>query len=394
MSGRVAIIEARRTPIGRFLGAFRNTSAVDLGTSLVTSVLDRCGVPPADVDEVIIGNARQAGGGPNPGRQIAFRSGIPKEAPAYTVNMACASGLKAIALGADAIRLGSASCVVAGGSENMTRVPFLLDRARLGYRLGHAKLIDGMYRDGFSCPLADMVMGETAEVLAEEFAISREEQDRFALTSQHRVEQAVTEGVFEEEIVAVEAADDRGKPVRVERDEHPRSGMTMESLAKLPPVFRKEGTVTAGNASGITDGAAAVVLVSEEKASKLGVKPLAWIRDYVAVGVDPQRMGIGPVPATKQLLKRNRLDLKDIPLIELNEAFAAQVLACHREMDFDLERVNVRGGAISLGHPIGATGARIVVTLLHEMRRRDESLGLATLCVSGGLGIALLLERN
>jgi len=394
MSGRVAIIEARRTPIGRFLGAFRNTTAVDLGTSLVKDVLELSGVAPADVDQVIIGNARQAGGGPNPGRQVAVRAGIPKEAPAYTLNMACASGLKAIGLGADAIRLGQASCVVAGGMENMTRVPFMLDRARLGYRLGHAKLVDGMYRDGFVCPLADMVMGETAEVLADEFSISREEQDQFALNSQHRVEAAVGEGVFGEEILPVEAADDRGRPVRVEADEHPRSGVTIESLAKLPPVFSKTGTVTAGNASGITDGAAAVVLVSEEKVSALGVEPLAWVRDYVAVGVDPKRMGIGPVPATRQLLEQNGLDLADIPLIELNEAFAAQVLACKKEMAFDLDRVNVRGGSISLGHPIGATGTRIVVTLLHEMRRRNESLGLATLCVSGGLGMALLLERN
>jgi acetyl-CoA C-acetyltransferase len=293
----------------------------------------------------------------------------------------------------EAILLGRAECVVAGGTENMTLVPFMLDRARLGYRLGHAQLLDGMYRDGFLCPIADMLMGETAEVLAEEYGITREEQDRWALTSQHRVEAANAEGVFAEEILPVEARDDKGRPVEVTADEHPRAGVTMEGLAKLPPVFKKDGTVTAGNASGITDGAAAVILMSESRAKAEGREPLAVVRDYVSVGVDPKRMGIGPVPAVRKILERNGLELDQIPLIELNEAFAAQVLACQRELRFDPERVNVRGGAISLGHPIGATGARIVVTLLHEMRRRGASLGLATLCISGGLGMAILLER-
>jgi acetyl-CoA C-acetyltransferase len=394
VKARAAILEAKRTAIGKFLGAFRNTSAADLGMSAIAAVLERSGVDAREVDEVIFGNARQAGGGPNPARQMAYGAGVPQETPAYTVNMACASGMKSIGLAADAIALGRASCVVAGGTESMTRVPFMLDRARLGYRLGHAPLLDGMYRDGLDCPLSHMVMGKTAEILAREYAIGREEQDRWAKMSQDRMQAARQEGVIAEEIVAVDAKDDRGNAVAVVEDEHPRSGVTMESLAKLPPVFEKDGTVTAGNSSGITDGAAALVVVSEEKAKALGREPLAYVRDYISVGVDPKRMGIGPVPATRQILDRNGLKLGDVELIELNEAFAAQVLACQRELEFDAELVNVRGGAISVGHPIGCTGARIVVTLLHEMRRRDVALGLATLCVSGGLGMAMLIERR
>jgi acetyl-CoA C-acetyltransferase len=392
LKSRVAIVAAKRTPIGKFLGAFRNTTAVELGALVSQRVLGVAGIDPSEIDEVIFGNARQAGGGPNPARQIAYTSGIPESTPAFTVNMACASGLKAVALGADAIRLGRASCVLTGGTENMTQVPFLLDRARLGYRSGHAPLIDGMYRDGFDDPLSDMVMGETAEVLAEEYGISRVEQDRWALMSQQRVANAREERVYSEEIVAITARGDRGEPVNVTDDEHPRSGMTLEALAKLPPVFKKSGTVTAGNSSGITDGAAAIVLMSEEKAKSRGVNPLGYIRDFVAVGVDPRRMGIGPVPATERLLERQGLDLDDISLIELNEAFAAQVIACQRDLGFDTDKVNVRGGAISLGHPIGATGARILVTLLHEMGRRRSERGLATLCVSGGLGMAMLVD--
>lgn len=392
MTSRVAIIEAKRTPIGKFLGAYRNFGAVDLGCSIVQGVLERSGVSASDVDEVIFGNARQAGVGPNPGRQIAYRSGIPQEVPAYTVNMACASGMKSITLGAEAILLGRAECVVVGGTENMTRVPFLLERARLGYRLGHGRLTDGMYKDGFGCPLSQMVMGETAEVLAGEYSIPREEQDEWALMSQKRVEEARARGVIGEEIIPVRARDDLGREVLVEEDEHPRQGVTLEALSKLPPVFSEKGTITAGNASGITDGAAALLLVSEARAEALGRTPLGYIRDYVSVGVDPKRMGIGPVPATRRILQRQSLRLSEIPLIELNEAFAAQVLACQRDLEFDADRVNVNGGAISLGHPIGATGARIVVTLLHEMIRRDAKIGLATLCVSGGLGMALLVE--
>ena len=394
LTPRVAIVEAKRTPIGKFLGFFRNCSAVELGAKIVESVIERTGITPSQINELIFGNARQAGNGPNPARQIAHRAGIPKETPSFTVNMACASGIKAIALGVEAIVLGRASCVVAGGTENMTRAPFLLDRARLGYRLGNAPLIDAMYRDGFDCPIADMIMGETAELLAKEYNIPREEQDEWAAMSQNRVEAAQKNGRYADEIIPVTANDDRGRPVVVETDEHPREGVTTAALAKLPPVFRKNGTITAGNASGITDGAAAVILASEDFAKSLGIRPLAWIRDYVSVGVDAKRMGIGPVPATRQILERNALTLGDIPVVELNEAFAAQVLACQRELEFDAEKVNVNGGAISLGHPVGATGARIVVTLLHEMRRREAELGLATLCVSGGLGMALLVERS
>jgi acetyl-CoA C-acetyltransferase len=394
LTSRVAITEARRTPIGKFLGAFRNYSAVELGTAVVEETLERAGVAPSDVDELIFGHARQAGNGPNAARQIAFRSGIPPQVPSYTVNKACASGIKSITLGAEAIMLGRASCVVAGGTENMTQVPYLLDRARLGYRLGDAPLVDGMYRDGFDCPLAEMVMGETAEVLAQEYGISRGDQDKWAAMSQNRAESAGQRGLWSDEIIPVTALDDKRKPVEVMADEHPRAGVTAASISTLPPVFRKDGTITAGNASGITDAAAAVVLMPEERVEAEGREPIAWIKDYVSVGVDPRRMGIGPVPATNQILKRNNLTLDDIPLIELNEAFAAQVIACQRELGFDSDKVNVNGGAISLGHPIGATGARIVVTLLHEMRRRDVELALATLCVSGGLGMALLVERS
>ncbi len=394
MSQRVAVVDGRRTPIGKFLGAFRDYSAVELGSDVARAVLERCGVGSDGVDEVYFGHARQAGNGPNPARQVSVGAGLSHKTPAYTINAACGSGLKAIALGADAIRLGRAGSVLAGGRESMTRVPFMLDRARLGYRLGHAPMIDGMYRDGFNCPLSEMVMGETAEVLAREYAISRAEQDEWAVMSQNRAERATERGVFAEEIVPVTTRDRQGREVVVSADEHPRAGVTLESIAKLAPVFRDDGTVTAGNASGITDGAAAVLLADEEHVRAMGRPPLGYIRDFAVAGVEPRRMGIGPVPATRMLLERNGLDLASIPVIELNEAFAAQVLACQREMGFDVERVNPNGGAISLGHPIGCTGTRIVVTLLHEMRRTGAPLGLATLCVSGGLGMSMLLERE
>jgi acetyl-CoA C-acetyltransferase len=356
--------------------------------------MDLAGVDPGEVDEVVFGHGRQAGNGPNPGRQVSIRSGVPQETPASTINTACASGLHSVMMGTDSIRLGRAEVVLAGGMENMTRTPFMLDRARLGYRLGHSRLLDGMYRDGFDCPLAEMRMGETAEVLAREYGITREEQDRWAQSSQNRAEAAMADGRLAEEIVPASATDDRGGETTVEADEHPRSGVTMESLAKLPPFFAADGTVTAGNASGITDGAAAVVLASESRARDLRKEPIAYVRDAVITGVDPRRMGIGPVPATRRLLEANGLTLDQVPVIELNEAFAAQVLACQRELGFDAERVNRLGGAISLGHPIGCTGTRILVTLLHEMRRMDVGLGLATLCVSGGMGLAMLVERE
>ncbi len=393
MSSRVAILEAKRTPIGKFLGAFRNHSAVKLGAQVARVAIASSGVAADQVDEVWFGHARQAGNGPNPARQASVRAGVPEAVPAFTVNAACGSGLKSIALGADSIRMGRASAVLAGGMENMSQVPFLLDRARDGYRLGHAPLIDDMYRDGFLCPLCDMVMGETAEVLAEEFRITRAEQDAWAAMSQNRAERAAQAGLFANEIVPVTVAAERGENKIVERDEHPREGVTEEALAKLAPVFKKDGSVTAGNASGITDGAAAVVLASEQAVRASGKTPLAWIRDFVATGVEPRRMGIGPVPAVRQLLERNQLDLASIDVIELNEAFAAQVIACERELAFDRARVNPNGGSISLGHPIGCSGTRVVVTLVHQMKRSGAKLGIATLCVSGGMGMAMLVER-
>jgi acetyl-CoA C-acetyltransferase len=392
VSSRVAILEAKRTPIGKFLGAFRNQPAVKLGAHVAREVLASSGTAPERVDEVIFGHARQAGCGPNPARQVLVRAGVPESVTAFTVNAACGSGLKAIALGADSIRLGRAERVLAGGMENMSMVPFILDRMREGYRLGHTPLIDDMYRDGFLCPICDMVMGETAEVLADEFKITREEQDGWARLSQNRVERANAKNLFAQEIVAVPVEGARGETISMSADEHPRAGVELASLAKLPPVFKKDGTVTAGNASGITDGAAAVVLGSEDEAKK--TEPLGWIRDFVAVGVEPRRMGIGPVPAVRALLERNKLTLSDIELMELNEAFAAQVIACERELKFDRERVNVNGGSISLGHPIGCSGARIVVTLLHQMRRANAKRGVATLCISGGMGMAMLIERE
>lgn len=393
MSSRVAILEAKRTPIGKFLGAFRNHSAVKLGADVARATIASSGIASSDVDEVWFGHARQAGNGPNPARQVSVRAGVPETVPAYTVNAACGSGLKSIALAADSIRLGRASCVVAGGMENMSQVPFLLDRVREGYRLGHAPLVDDMYRDGFLCPLCDMLMGETAEVLADEFTITRAEQDAWAAMSQNRAERAAKAGLFANEIVPVTVAGERGESKIVDHDEHPREGVTADALSKLAPVFKKNGTVTAGNASGITDGAAAVVLASEQAVRASGREPLAWIRDFVATGVEPRRMGIGPVPAVRQLLERNDLDLARIDVIELNEAFAAQVIACERELRFDRERVNPNGGSISLGHPIGCSGTRVVVTLVHHMQRSGAKLGIATLCVSGGMGMAMLIER-
>jgi acetyl-CoA C-acetyltransferase len=340
-----------------------------------------------------MGNARPTGVGPNPARQIAKRAGVPVEVPAYTINKACGSSLRAIISAVQAIKCGDAEVILAGGAESMSRVPYLLTKARYGYRLGHEKVIDAMYQDGFLCPLCGKVMGETAETLAERYKISREEQDRYAMETQHRCETARKSGRFNDEIVPVEMSGRRGERVTISTDEHPRDGVTMESLAKLEPVFSKTGTVHAGNSSGIVDGAAAVVVANGGFARKNNSPVLARIVDYTVAGVDPAIMGIGPVPAVKKLLQRQNLKVDDVDLIELNEAFAAQVIACDRELHFDPAKLNVNGGAIALGHPIGATGARIVVTLVHEMLKRKSKLGLATLCVSGGLGIALLVER-
>jgi acetyl-CoA C-acetyltransferase len=383
---RVAVVRALRTPIGKYLGGLSSLSVAELGTAVVKPLLEGVKVP---IDEVILGCARQAGQGPNPARQIAYRAGIPETVVAHTVNMACGSGLKSMAMGFDLIRLGRAKAIVAGGVESMSQVPFMLKRMRTGYRLGHGKLLDGMYEDGFQCRLADQLMGATAETLAERYAIPRDVQDMFALESQRKAGNAVATGAFADEIVPVQVD---AKTV-VKADEHIRADTTLEKLAKLPPVFKENGTVHAGNSSGITDGAAATLLVAESVAAKEGLEPLAFLEDYDSAGVDPRVMGLGPVPATKKLLERTGRKLEEFDLVELNEAFAAQVLACLKELPIDPKRLNVNGGAIALGHPIGCTGARIAVTLLHAMRRRNAKRGLATLCISGGLGFAASFVR-
>lgn len=387
-NGEVFVVGACRTPIGKFLGGFKDTTAVDLGAIAIREAMRRAGVPAESVQEVIMGNARQAGSGPNPARQMALKAGILKETPAYTINKACGSGMKSAVLAAQEIRLGNADVMVAGGSENMTRVPFMLEGERLGYRLGHSTALDGMYRDGFLDPIAGILMGETAEVLAEKYKITKEEQDTFALGSQQKAEAAINAGKFKEETIPVDV-----KNGMVEADEHPRFGATLEKVAKLPAVFKKNGTVTAGNSSGITDGAAALVLVSADAVKRYGLKPMAALGDAVSVGVEPREMGIGPHPALLKLLKRTGKNLENYELIELNEAFAAQVLAVAREIPIPWERVNVNGGSIALGHPIGCTGARIIVTLLYEMLKRNSKQGLATLCISGGQGMALEVLR-
>ena len=387
----VFILSAVRTAIGKFGGTLRDFSAPDLGAVAALAALERAGVEPQEVGEVIFGHARQAGNGPNAARQIAVRAGIPVEVPAYTVNKACASGLKAMVLGYQEIVLGNAEAVLVGGTEAMSRVPYYVDSARWGARLGHRDLTDGMYQDGFLCPLSKMVMGETAEVLAEQYHISRDAQDAYALSSQQRAQRAIESGRFASEIVPVTIKDKKGERKFIV-DEHPRFNSSATSLAKLAPVFTKAGTITAGNSSGITDGAAALVLVSEDRATRSATRPLAQIVDYATAGVNPRVMGIAPVPAVKKLLKKTGRLLEDYDLIELNEAFAAQVLACDRELHFDHQRLNPNGGAIALGHPIGATGARIAVTLVHEMKKREARRGVAMLCVSGGLGMALEIE--
>jgi acetyl-CoA C-acetyltransferase len=386
------ILSAVRTPIGKFGGALASQTAADMGVVATKAAIERANIPPDQIEETIFGNARQAGGGPNVARQISIRSGIPQEVPAYTVNKACASGLKSIALGFQEIAIGNLDCVLAGGAESMSRLPYYLEGARWGYRLGNQDLVDGMYRDGFFCPMAKMLMGETAEVLADQYKISREEQDEFALISQTRAAAALEANRFADELAPVSLESKKSTQV-FHRDEHPFIGATLDKMAKLPPVFSKSGTITAGNSSGITDGAAAVVLASEDFARKNNLQPLARILAVTSAGVDPRTMGIGPVPALKKMEQKYHLSLNNFDLVELNEAFAAQVLACDRELHFDRAKLNVNGGAIALGHPIGATGTRITVTLLHEMLRRKAKLGVATLCVSGGMGMAMAIEN-
>jgi len=386
------IVEGARTPVGKFLGVLSEVPAVDLGVHATTAAIRRSGIEPAAVEELYFGHARQAGNGPNPARQVAYRSGLGEDKPGVTVNMACGSGSKAIQVAAEQIVLGNAEVVVAGGQEAMSRTPYLLDRMRTGYRMGDAIVYDAMYRDGVLDPLCGLVMGQTAENLARRYQIPREEQDEFALHSQEKAAASWDRRALE--IEPIEVAGPRGASAVVERDEHPRPDTTLEGLAKLPPVFDEGGTVTAGNSSGITDGAAALVLMSGARARAEGREPLARIVAYASAGVDPAYMGIGVVPATKKALERAGLTLADFDVVEVNEAFAAQVLACDRELKFDHDKLNPNGGAIAIGHPIGMTGARIVLTCAYEMRDKGYALGLATLCISGGMGMAIVLERS
>jgi acetyl-CoA C-acetyltransferase len=388
---RAVIVEGARTPIGKFLGAFSEVPTVDLGIVATKEALRRSGVEPSDVDLAIYGHARQAGSGPNTARQVAYRSDLPQEVPAFTVNMACGSGSKAVELASNEIALGNAEVVVAGGYENMTRTPAILDRMRAGYRMGNAPVYDGMYRDGFLDPLCGLVMGETAENLARKYSIPREEQDEFAFRTQQKAEAGRERRA--EEIVPVEVPGRKGETSTVELDEHVRPETTMEGLAKLKPVFAEDGTVTAGNSSGVTDGAAALLLMSESRARSEGREPLARVVASSSAGVDPAYMGIGVVPAVQKVLEKTGLSMSDFEVVEINEAFAAQVLAVDRELKLDHDRLNPNGGAIALGHPIGMSGARIVLAAAYEMRRRDYSLGLAALCISGGQGMAVVLER-
>jgi len=387
---RAVIVEGARTPVGKFLGSFAETPAVQLGELAAKEALRRANVEAEQVDQTIIGHARQAGNGPNTGRQVSMRAGVPKEVGAYNVNIACGSGMKATQLGAQQIMLGESEVVLVGGIENMTRVPYLLPDMRLGHRLGNTEVVDAMYRDGLIDPLCGLIMGETAENLVDMYDISREEQDEFALQSQRKAQAGAERRA--EEMFPVEATLGR-KAVKVADDEHPRPDTSLESLLRLSPVFRDGGSVTAGNSSGLTDGAAALVLMSESRAAVEGRDPLAAITAMSWAGVPPEIMGIGPVPATRKVMDRLGCTIDDFELIEINEAFAAQVIACERELKFDRERLNVNGGGISVGHPIGMSGARITLALAYEMRARDLSMGLATLCISGGQGLAVVLER-
>ncbi len=396
MAEAAYILSAVRTPMGKFGGALTPLTAADLGAAASQAALKKAGVEPGQVEEVILGCARQAGAGPNVARQITYRA-LGAEAgttvPAMTINQACASGLQALALAAECIVQGRAQCVLAGGTESMSNVPYLVEGARWGLRLGHQRFTDAMYRDGFLDPLSGLVMGETAEILAEEYGINREEQDQYANESHRRAATAWEQCRFSDEVVPLEVPG-RKETLRVERDETYRADSSPDKLARLPPAFKTNGTITAGNASQITDGAAALVLVSEARLREWKLAPLARVVDWVTVAVDPRRMGIGPVPAVRRLIAKTGARLEDFDLVELNEAFAAQVLACDRELRFNRERLNVNGGAIALGHPIGCSGARIVTTMAHELRRRRARHGLATLCVSGGLGMAVSLEAD
>jgi acetyl-CoA C-acetyltransferase len=390
----VVIVSAVRTAVGAFGEAFKDVTAVDLGATVIKEAVNRAGIKPEIIDEVIMGNVLQAGLGQNPARQAVIKAGFPVEVSALTINKVCGSGLRAVSLASQIIASGDADVIIAGGMENMSRAPYVLNQARWGQRMGDGKLVDVMINDGLWDAFNDYHMGMTAENIAEQWGITREMQDEFAVESQNRAERAIKEGRFKDEIVPVVIPQRKGEPKVIDTDEYVKFGTTLEKVGKLKPAFKKNGTVTAANASGINDGAAALVIMSGEKAAELGIKPLAKIVSHGSKGLDPTIMGYGPFHATKKALEKINLTIEDLDLIEANEAFAVQSLAVAKDLNFDMSKVNVNGGAIAIGHPIGASGARILVSLLHEMQKRDAKRGLATLCIGGGLGTALIVERD
>ena len=393
--GKIVIASAARTAIGSFGGVFKNVSALQLGVTAAKEAMKRANnLDPALIDEVIIGNVLQAGLGQNIARQVSINAGVPKEVPAMTINKVCGSGLRAVSLATQIIKAGDAEVVLCGGTESMSQSPYLIPKARWGARMGDNQIIDEMIKDGLWDAFNDYHMGITAENVAEKYNITREDQDKLATRSQNLACKARDEGIFDEEIVPVEVKDRKGNVTIIDKDEHPREGVTEESLGKLRPAFKRDGgSVTAGNASGINDGAAMVVVMTEEKAKELGIEPLATVVSYASAGVDPAIMGTGPIPATRKAVEKAGIEIKDLDLIEANEAFAAQACAVVNELELDLDKVNVNGGAVALGHPIGASGTRILISLLFEMKRRKSHLGLATLCIGGGQGTALIVER-
>lgn len=389
----VVIASAVRTPVGSYGGVFKNVSAVDLGSIAVKEAMARAKVKPEMIQELIFGNVLQAGQGQNVARQVSIHSGIPIEVPSFTINKVCGSGLKAVELAVQAIVCGDADVIVAGGTENMSMAPYLLESTRWGQRMGDGKIVDYMVHDGLWDIFNEYHMGVTAENIAKKYGFTREQQDELSVQSQNRAEAAIKSGRFKEEIVPVEVPQRKGNPVVVDTDEFPRFGATMDSLGKLKPAFKKDGTVTAASSSGINDGAAAFVIMSKEKAEELGITPIATIVSYASAGVDPSIMGTGPIPSSKRALEKAGMKVEDLDLIEANEAFASQALSVIKELNLNTDIVNVNGGAIALGHPIGASGGRILVTLLHEMQKRDAKTGLATLCIGGGQGTAVIVKR-
>lgn len=388
------IVEAVRTPLGAFGGALKDVTAVDLGTLVVKQAMERVGLKPEEVDELIFGNVLSAGLGQNVARQVAVNAGIPKSKPSFSINKVCGSGLKTVALAAQSILLGDSDVVIAGGTENMSQSPYVLPDTRWGKKMGDGKIVDTMLKDGLVDAFSDIHMGITAENIVEKYNFTREQQDQLAVNSQNRAEEAIKSNRFKEEIVPVQIPQRKGEPVQFDTDEYPRFGTTMDTMGKLRPAFKRDGgSVTAGNSSGLNDGAAALIIMSKEKAEELGLKPMATIKSYASAGVEPEIMGCGPIPATRKALEKADLTVKDLDLIEANEAFAAQALSVITDLELDTDIVNVNGGAIALGHPIGASGARILVTLLHEMEKRDSKYGLATLCIGGGQGMSVVVER-